>query len=115
MVLQVFFEDDTYSIFGIEKQYEIVRMEAVEVIKKHTAYDAAKWVRDYQKFPTTRDFIISDFIIPLDKEGLGLSKPVKKYLVLHNGKVVMERIPKNDFEDDAERLAFWKAIIGLLI
>ena len=115
MLIKIYFENGAIDVYPLGNQYSVVELNATEVLKKHEAYDIVKWARTYNNFPPTRNFVLTENVFPLDKEGTNYRRgPVKKYeIVSFNNELLWEYAPVVEFENDDEMVDFWNNMLSI--
>ena len=109
--LRVIKKDGNILNFPIGDTYDIVFINAVDVMQKRAAFDVMKFIVQYNKESMSRNYIFSpNLIAPLDYEGICFDGEVKEYKIFSSSACIQTIEPKNDFTSEDEAIEFWTNI-----
>lgn len=106
--LRVIKKDGNILNFPIGDAYDIVFINAVDVMQKRAAYDVMKFIVKFNKESMSRNYILSpNLIAPLDREGISFNGEVKMYKIFSNNTCIHTIEPKDDFASEDDAYNFW--------
>ena len=109
--LRVIKKDGNVLNFPIGDTYDIVFINAVDVMQKRAAFDVMKFIVQFNKESMSRNYILSpNLTAPLDCEGICFGGEVKEYKIFSSSACIRTIEPKNDFVSEDEAVEFWTNI-----
>ena len=111
MYLRVIKKDGKILNFPIGDAYDIVFVNAVDIMQRRASFDIMKFVTKFHKESMSRSYILSpNLIAPLDCQGISFNGEVLEYKILTENDCIKTIIPKDDFSSEDEAVDFWTMI-----